>query len=78
MKNINELDVASFIKNIVGDTGRNVLTSIPGVGTAVGVGSSIKNFSELNDDLEKYKDLKRDCLLLLEEVIEREKELNSL
>ena len=30
------------------------------------------------DDLEKYKDLKRDCLLLLEEVIEREKELNSL
>ena len=30
------------------------------------------------DDLEKYKDLKRDCLLLLEEVIERERELNSL
>ena len=30
------------------------------------------------DNLEKYKDLKRDCLLLLEEVIEREKELDSL
>ena len=62
MKNINELDVASFIKNIVGDTGRNVLTSIPGVGTAVGVGSSIKNFSELNDDLEKYKQLKSEIV----------------
>jgi hypothetical protein len=29
-------------------------------------------------DLEKYIELKRDCLLLLEEVIERERELNSL
>lgn len=62
MKKINELDVTSFIKNIVGDTGRNVLTSIPGIGTAVGVGASIKNFSELNDDLEKYKQLKSEIV----------------
>ena len=58
MKNINELDVASILKNLAGDTARNVLTSIPGVGTAVGIGASVKNYSELNDDLEKYKELK--------------------
>ena len=58
MKNINELDVASMFKNLAGDTARNVLTSIPGVGTAVGIGASVKNYSELNDDLEKYKKLK--------------------
>ena len=62
MKNINELDVASILKNLAGDTARNVLTSIPGVGTAVGVGASIKNFSELNDDLEKYKQLKSEIV----------------
>jgi hypothetical protein len=28
------------------------------VGTAVGIGASVKNYSELNDDLEKYKELK--------------------
>ena len=58
MKNINELDVASLLKNLAGDTARNVLTSIPGIGTAVGIGASVKNYSELNDDLEKYKELK--------------------
>jgi len=58
MKNINELDVASMLKNLAGDTARNVLTSIPGLGTAVGVGASVKNYSELNDDLDKYKELK--------------------
>jgi hypothetical protein len=58
MKNINELDVSSILKNLAGDTARNVLTSIPGVGTAVGIGASVKNYSELNDDLEKYKELK--------------------
>ena len=58
MKNINELDVASILKNLAGDTARNVLTSIPGIGTAVGIGASVKNYSELNDDLEKYKELK--------------------
>jgi hypothetical protein len=58
MKNINELDVASILKNLAGDTARNVLTSIPGVGTAVGIGASVKNYSELNDDLDKYKELK--------------------
>ncbi len=58
MKNVNELDVASLLKNLAGDTARNVLTSIPGIGTAVGIGASVKNYSELNDDLEKYKELK--------------------
>jgi hypothetical protein len=58
MKNINELDVSSILKNLAGDTARNVLTSIPGVGTAVGIGASVKNYSELNDDLERYKELK--------------------
>ena len=58
MKNINELDVASILKNLAGDTARNVLTSIPGVGTAVGIGASVKNYSELNDDLEKYKEFR--------------------
>lgn len=58
MKNINELDVASILKNLAGDTARNVLTSIPGVGTVVGLGASVKNYSELNDDLDKYKELK--------------------
>ena len=52
MKNINELDVASILKNLAGDTARNVLTSIPGAGTVVGLGASVKNYSELNDDLE--------------------------
>jgi len=58
MKNINELDVASILKNLAGDTARNVLTSIPGAGAVVGLGASVKNYSELNDDLEKYKELK--------------------
>jgi len=58
MKNINELDVASILKNLAGDTARNVLTSVPGVGTVVGLGASVKNYSELNDDLDKYKELK--------------------
>ena len=58
MKNINELDVASILKNLSGDTARNVLTSIPGAGAVVGLGASVKNYSELNDDLEKYKELK--------------------
>jgi hypothetical protein len=58
MKNINELDVASILKNLAGDTARNVLTSIPGAGAVVGLGASVKNYSELNDDLDKYKELK--------------------
>ena len=58
MKNINELDVASILKNLAGDTARNVLTSVPGVGTVVSLGASVKNYSELNDDLDKYKELK--------------------
>jgi len=58
MKNINELDVASILKNLAGDTARNVLTSIPSAGAVVGLGASVKNYSELNDDLEKYKELK--------------------
>lgn len=58
MKNINELDVTSILKNLAGDTARNVLTSVPGVGTVVSLGASVKNYSELNDDLDKYKELK--------------------
>lgn len=58
MKNINELDVTSILKNLAGDTARNLLTSIPGAGAVVGLGASVKNYSELNDDLEKYKELK--------------------
>lgn len=58
MKNINELDVTSILKNLAGDTARNVLTSIPGAGAVIGLGASVKNYSELNDDLEKYKELK--------------------
>jgi hypothetical protein len=58
MKNVNELDVASILKNLAGDTARNVLTSIPGAGSVVGLGASIKNYSELNDDLDKYEELK--------------------
>lgn len=58
MKNINELDVASIFNNLAGDTVRNIATSIPGIGTAVGIGASIKNYSELNDDLDKYIELK--------------------
>ena len=56
MKNINELDVTSILKNLAGDTARNVLTSIPGAGAVIGLGASVKNYSELNDDLEKYKE----------------------
>lgn len=58
MKNLNELDVASILKNLAGDTARNVLTSIPGAGTVVGIGASVKNYNELNDDLDKYEELK--------------------
>ena len=67
MKNINELDVASMFKNIAGDTARNVLTSIPGVGTAVGIGASIMNYGELSDDLEKYEKL-RDSIVNDEDI----------
>jgi hypothetical protein len=48
-----------MLKNLAGDTARNVLTSIPGAGTIVGIGSSIMNYGELNDDLEKYNELKK-------------------
>lgn len=84
MKKINETDLTDILKNVAGDKLRAVLSSIPGVGTAAGVGSIVLNYSELNDDLEKFSQLKKDFEdgkgdeeNMLEEFIKVEEELKT-
>ena len=60
MRNINEdFDWRGILSNIVGDKVRATLGSIPGLNVPVGAASIILNYSELNDDMEKYYDLKK-------------------
>jgi hypothetical protein len=60
MKTIKEIKLTDVLQNVAGDKVRATLTKLPGVGNIAGVGSLILNYSELNDDLEKYKQLKQD------------------
>lgn len=59
MKKLNE-DVKDILANIAGDKVRAAIGSIPGLNVATGVSSIILNFSELNDDMEKYYELKKE------------------
>ena len=84
MKNINEFKLADVLQNVAGDKVRATLTKIPGVGNIVGAGSIIMNYGELNDDLEKYKQLKQDfedgtidTKGLLDKFVEVEEELKT-
>jgi hypothetical protein len=60
MKNLKEIEIGNILKNVAGDKVRAAISSLPGIGTAAGVGSIILNYSELNDDLERFTELKKD------------------
>lgn len=60
MKNIQEFELSDILKNVAGDKVRAMISSLPGIGTAAGVGSIVLNYSELNDDLERFSQLKKD------------------
>jgi len=60
MKNLNEFKLTDILQNIAGDKIRAAISSIPGIGTAAGVGAIVLNYSELNDDLERFSELKKD------------------
>lgn len=84
MKNINEVKLADVLQNVAGDKVRATLTKVPVIGNIVGAGSVIMNYGELNDDLEKYKQLKQDLedgtidtKGLLDKFIEVEEELKT-
>ena len=59
MKKLNE-DIKDILSNIAGDKVRAAIGSIPGLNVATGVSSVILNFSELNDDMERYYELKKE------------------
>jgi hypothetical protein len=59
MKKINE-DIKDILANIAGDKVRAAIGSIPGLNVATGVSSVILNYSELNDDMERYYELKKE------------------
>jgi hypothetical protein len=84
MKKINETKLTDILQNVAGDKLRAMISSIPGVGTAAGVGAIVLNYSELNDDLEKFSQLKKDFEdgkgdneNMLEEFIKIEEELKT-
>ena len=58
MKTIKEIKLTDVLQNVAGDKVRASLTKLPGVGNIVGAGALILNYGELNDGLEKYKQLK--------------------
>jgi hypothetical protein len=60
MKTIKEIKLTDVLQNVAGDKVRASLTKLPGVGNIVGAGALILNYGELNDGLEKYKQLKLD------------------
>lgn len=60
MKTIKEMKLTDVLQNVAGDKVRATLTKLPGIGNIVGAGSLVLNYSELNDDLDKYKQLKQD------------------
>ena len=59
MKNIDE-NFKDILANITGDKVRAAIGSIPGLNVATGVSSIVLNLSELNDDMEKYAELKQE------------------
>jgi hypothetical protein len=60
MKTIKEIKLTDVLQNVAGDKVRATLIKLPGVGNIVGAGALILNYGELNDGLEKYKQLKLD------------------
>jgi hypothetical protein len=60
MKTIKEIKLTDVLQNVAGDKVRATLTKLPGIGNIVGAGSLVLNYGELNDDLDKYKQLKQD------------------
>ena len=60
MKTIKEMKLTDVLQNVAGDKVRATLTKLPGIGNIVGAGSLVLNYGELNDDLDKYKQLKQD------------------
>lgn len=60
MKTIKEdFDWKGILANIAGDKVRAALGSIPGLNVAVGATSIVLNYAELNDDMERYYELKK-------------------
>lgn len=57
MKKLNE-DLGSIVANITGDKVRAALGSIPGLNIPVGIVSVVLNYQELDEDMDKYKELK--------------------
>jgi len=60
MKTIKEMKLTDVLQNVAGDKVRATLTKLPGVGNIIGAGSLVLNYGELNDGLERYKQLKQD------------------
>ena len=60
MKTIKEMKLTDVLQNVAGDKVRATLTKLPGIGNIVGAGSLVLNYGELNDDLDRYKQLKQD------------------
>ena len=60
MKTIKEdFDWKGILANIAGDKVRAALGSIPGLNIPVGAASIVLNYSELNDDMDRYYELKK-------------------
>jgi len=60
MKKLKEdFDWKSILANIAGDKFRAALGSVPGLNVPVGAASIVLNYSELNDDMERYYELKK-------------------
>jgi len=60
MKTIKEMKLTDVLQNVAGDKVRATLIKLPGVGNIIGAGSLVLNYGELNDGLERYKQLKQD------------------
>jgi len=60
MKKLNETNLTDILQNLAGDKLRATISSLPGIGNIAGVGSIILNYGELNDDLERFSQLKKD------------------
>jgi len=54
-----DFDWKSILANIAGDKVRAALGSIPGLNIPVGAASIVLNYSELNDDMDRYYELKK-------------------
>lgn len=54
-----DFDWKGILANIAGDKVRAALGAIPGLNVPVGAASVILNYSELNDDMDRYYELKK-------------------